>query len=344
MTKANLANNKILMPVSVLNKEGVIYIVHFIMDKEHHREPFFIDTLAKKFNVVKSQVKLPEEDESLARPLHYNEDDPYVVMIPLDEFILQNSKISINKEIGFIFHMSRCGSTLAAQMLAHNNKFYVLSEPSIINAILDPAFDISDLDRRRLLVACVCALISTAPNGIEVVFIKFRSWNTFYLNLITEEFPQVKWVYIHRHGLEVLSSVIDKPPGWLRSRNTYVKYFSELLHISIEDMNGLCDDEYISRLLGEFCRIAASSKSVNKLPMDYIRLKEDFIDLVLKNWNIKMTNEEINKMQEVSEVYSKNIDKKIIFTSDTESKRSKATKEQIDLVDKFVEFERIRLK
>src|SRR5271166_938284 len=37
---------------------------------------------------------------------------------------------------GFIFHMSRCGSTLVSQMLAQLDEVVMLSEPQVLNDVL----------------------------------------------------------------------------------------------------------------------------------------------------------------------------------------------------------------
>lgn len=145
---------------------------------------------------MKSEIKLPEEDELLARPVHYDEKDERVVYIPIDEFIEKYSGTEIDKKLGFIFHMSRCGSTLATQMLASSDRFFVLSEPTIINAILDPALDVTSKKRKLLLKATIRSLVSCSPSVCEQVFIKFRSWNTFYLDLILKEFQYTKWLFI----------------------------------------------------------------------------------------------------------------------------------------------------
>jgi hypothetical protein len=343
MAKNNLSSNQVLMPVDVLEKEGRIYVVHFIMDRKRFTEPFFIDSLAKVFDNVKKEVNPPGGKEPLVRPLNYNESDSYVVLLPIEEFLLNNKELTLNKKLGFIFHMSRCGSTLAAQMLADNNRFYVLSEPHIINAVLDPVLNISALDRIQLFKTCISMLVTTAPDETESVFIKFRSWNTFYLNFITKNFSDIKWLYIHRHGLEVLSSVLDKPPGWLRSRDGYAKYFATFLYVNEEDINKMTEDEFISRILGEFCKIVVNRDSKQGLCIDYINLKQDFIKLITTHWDINLTESEVQRMREVSGIYSKNTDKKVVFTSDTELKRSKATEQQIKFIDRFVESERAKL-
>lgn len=261
----------------------------------------------------------------------------------VDEFIEKYSNYESGKKLGFIFHMSRCGSTLVTQMLASNDRFFVLSEPTIINSVLDPALDIDQEKRSLLLRASVKALASCSPNTCEQVFIKFRSWNILYLDQILTKFPNVSWMFIHRHGLEVLQSVLEKPPGWLRSRKNYAQYFTNFIHVDASSINNINEDEYAIRMLGIFCAIAGNSDSRKKLFIDYDNLKNKFFDIARRLWSIVFSFEEINIMKSVSNLYSKDVNKMQKFKPDSKLKRTKATKIQEALVDRFVESKRAKL-
>jgi hypothetical protein len=317
--------------------------VSLALPRDYFRDPFFIDSLAKSFNILKSEIKLPQEDELLARPIHYDEKDDRVIYTPVDEFVERYSKLKIDKKLGFIFHMSRCGSTLTAQMLASNDRFFVLSEPTIINAVLDPALNITQKKRDLLLQASIYALAICSPIICEQVFIKFRSWNILYLDQILRDFPDVSWMFIHRHGLEVLQSVLEKPPGWLRSRRSYAKYFARLLAVNKNDISAMTDNEYVTRMLGTFCRVAKDSTSKNGLFIDYYELKDSFATMVKRLWHIDLNDKEIEIMKNVSQLYSKDVNKKERFQSDSEEKRAKASRVQKEFTDRFVESERVKL-
>lgn len=338
-----VAADEVLVPVDLRRDKSNIFVVAFLLPRSYFCEPFFVDSLAKSFDFLKSQIKLPLEDELLARPVHCDEKDPRVVRIPIDEFIKKHNKVSIDKNLGFVFHMSRCGSTLVAQMLAHNDRLFVLSEPTIINAVLDPSLDITLTDRMTLLNSSVASLVSCSPVLCERVFIKFRSWNILYLDSILKEFPDIRWLFIHRHGLEVLASVLEKPPGWLRSRISYSKYFADFLKIDNDAIRKISEEEFIARMLGVFCHIAAESDSAHVSFIDYINLKDNFFDIIKKQWEIDLVDQERQTMIEISRLYSKDVSKNTPFFSDSEIKMNKATEMQRDFVTKFVENERAKL-
>lgn len=342
-----LASNKhsteVKVPVDLKWKDGHLFVVLFTIKRTHFRDPFFIDSLAKVYDILQPQIKLPEENEPLARPIFYDENSSYVTLVPVSQFISENTITVEGKRLNFIFHMSRCGSTLASQMLASCDRFFVLSEPIIINAVLDPALNISVDERKKLFSACINVLVSISPVTSEEVFVKFRSWNICYLDLITSEFLFVKWIYIHRNGVEVLSSVLAKPPGWLRSRISYAKYFAELLSVESELIKQMTMDEFVARILGVFCRTALAHKSDRSFFLDYTYLKNDFINILSSHNNIVVSEDEKKRMIETSEIYSKDTKKEKTFVPDSEAKRLSATQDQVELVNRFVESERVKL-
>lgn len=343
INRSQIVDGRVQIPFELRRSDSGLFVVSLMLPRGYFRDPFFIDSLAKQFNSLKSKIKLPEEDKLLTRPVHYDTEDQQVTYTPIDEFIEKYSRIKTDKKLGFIFHMSRCGSTLVSQMFASNDRFFVLSEPTIINAILNQALDISQEKRDLLLKASIQSLVGCSPRICGQVFVKFRSWNTLYLNKILKDFPDIPWMFIHRHGLEVLRSVLKKPPGWIRSRMIYAKYFSTFLKVNKNDIFSMNNDEYVTRMLGAFCRIAKHTTCTKKLFVDYRDLKNNFTVVLQKLWNINLNSKEIEIMNRVSQLYSKDVNKKEIFQSDSEAKRAKATKIQEEFVNKFVESERITL-
>lgn len=105
---------------------------------------------------------------------------------------------------GFIFHLSRCGSTLVAQMLAACEDSVVVSEAPPIDAILCGGH-VSEAHRINWFRAMVSAL--GQPRGREThFFIKFDCWHVAQLPLIASAFPDVPWVFLHRKPDQVIAS------------------------------------------------------------------------------------------------------------------------------------------
>jgi hypothetical protein len=110
---------------------------------------------------------------------------------------------------GFIFHISRCGSTLFAQALAADARHSVLSEAPPIDQLLaldaaDPGLDFSR--RVSRLQGLIHAYARRRRPEEARLFIKFDAWHTLHLPLIRAAFPHTPWVFLHRDPIEVLVS------------------------------------------------------------------------------------------------------------------------------------------
>ncbi|HEX4848136.1 MAG TPA: hypothetical protein VFV30_08325 [Novosphingobium sp.] len=113
---------------------------------------------------------------------------------------------------GLVFHLSRCGSTLLAQMLGALPGHTVSSEPEPLDAVLrwtaaarpDPAESSAAI---RAMVAALGRPRHPAPRH----FIKLEVWHTLFLPQLRAAFPAVNWVYLHRDPAEVLVSLAAQP-------------------------------------------------------------------------------------------------------------------------------------
>ena len=107
---------------------------------------------------------------------------------------------------GFIFHMTRCGSTLVAQMLAALPGHTVVSEPAPLDALialLGPEPDAAGVSALRTLVG---ALGRDRSGATRRRFVKRSGWHALALPLLRRAFPEVPWIFLHRDPVEVLVS------------------------------------------------------------------------------------------------------------------------------------------
>ncbi|HUD47747.1 MAG TPA: hypothetical protein VMR33_13015 [Candidatus Baltobacteraceae bacterium] len=110
---------------------------------------------------------------------------------------------------GFIFHGSRCGSTLISQMLAALPQNVVISESSPIDAVLrsharDPG--ISEEQRVLWLRWLLNTLGQRRFAAEKRLFVKFDSWHALFMPIIERAFPTVPWIFVYREPVEVLMS------------------------------------------------------------------------------------------------------------------------------------------
>jgi quercetin dioxygenase-like cupin family protein len=116
----------------------------------------------------------------------------------------------------FIFHVSRCGSTLLTQMLATLPSCVALSEPPVVDDFLRlrrervetagpaaSAGDDTDIVRLRALVR---ALGQRRDPRQRHLVIKLDSWHLRDLALFRAAFPATAMVFLYREPLQVLAS------------------------------------------------------------------------------------------------------------------------------------------
>jgi hypothetical protein len=114
---------------------------------------------------------------------------------------------------GFIFHMSRCGSTLVSQMLAASDRNIVVSEASPIDAVArakDVRPDLPDDEHAQWLAAIIAAL-GQPRGGEQNFFLKMDNLHISALPLFRRAFPTVPWVFLYRDPVEVVVSQFHSP-------------------------------------------------------------------------------------------------------------------------------------
>ncbi|MFH6784768.1 MULTISPECIES: sulfotransferase [Methylobacterium] len=121
---------------------------------------------------------------------------------------------------GFVFHMARCGSTLAAQALGADPRHIVASEPGPVRAVLEAPRHAAVAPERAdaWLAGIVHALGRPRFPGEEKFFVKFMAADILELPWIQRVFPGVPWVFLYRDPVEILASQMrrggaDTAPG-----------------------------------------------------------------------------------------------------------------------------------
>lgn len=115
----------------------------------------------------------------------------------------------------FIFHISRCGSTLMTQLLSLNDENIVISEAPVLDTILRWKFNekgISALSRGDYLSHTTRILGQKRFDFQQRYFIKWDSWHLFFLDEIRRLFPHVPFIFLTREKEKVLDSH-QKIPG-----------------------------------------------------------------------------------------------------------------------------------
>ncbi|MFJ4347296.1 sulfotransferase family protein [Pseudomonas sp. NPDC089401] len=107
-----------------------------------------------------------------------------------------------------LFHASRCGSTLIAQLLASQARNIVLSEPPPLDNLLRAP--LQDPQAKAWQADAVHALLSAygqQRHGAErQLMVKLDAWNVFEAPLLAELYPRVPRIFLYRDPLEIVVS------------------------------------------------------------------------------------------------------------------------------------------
>ncbi|WP_215408747.1 hypothetical protein [Janthinobacterium sp. JC611] len=107
----------------------------------------------------------------------------------------------------FIFHVSRCGSTLLCQLLASLPQCIVMSEPPVVDSLLRLHHDCGDAAASVALLRQAILALGQRRTGEEThFFIKFDCWHIHSLDLLRQAFPGTPCLFLYREPQAVLAS------------------------------------------------------------------------------------------------------------------------------------------
>ncbi len=156
----------------------------------------------------------------------------------------------------FLYHASRCGSTLVSQMLAALGTHIVVSEPPMVDTILATrrmSPPVPEATRVEWLRGMVSAL-GQPRNAESRFFVKLDAWSIFDLAVLRKAFPRTPWIYLYRDPLEIVVSQ-------LRERGAYLVQGMAGPTVDLyspEEALAMPAEEFIVRVLGRMLEAAAS--------------------------------------------------------------------------------------
>jgi hypothetical protein len=223
---------------------------------------------------------------------------------------------------GFIFHMSRCGSTLITQMLAALPQNIVISEAGTIHAALGAHHRddrITGDIRLRWFEWLISALGRQQHTDEQHFFIKFDAWDTVELPLIRRAFPGVPWLFLYRDPIEVLVSHSNRRgpqlmPGAINP---------EVLGLDPAAVFQMEPERYSAIVLAEICRAALANQKDGGKFVNYRQLPETIYASLLEFFKVSYAADEIEQMRHASRFHAKY--PSTPFTDDTATKRLQAT-------------------
>ncbi len=231
---------------------------------------------------------------------------------------------------GFIFHMSRCGSTLVSQMLAALPQNIVISEASPVDSILRANWrdaHITDEMRIAWLRGLVGAYARQRDGREEELYIKFDSWHTLCLDLVRRAFPDVPWIFLYRNPVEVMASHRRMTGAQMVPGNLP----PDFLGLDPSALAGTTLQEYCATVLQRIGEAALAHLDGAARIYNYSQLPEVVWSEMLGHFRAQYTAAEIARMHEVTRFDAKN--PSLPFTDDAAAKNREATAEMLELAE-----------
>lgn len=257
-----------------------------------------------------------------------------IIESDLDDLKEENLIPNTGQPSGFIFHMSRCGSTALSKALAQSPRNLVISEPDAVNGLIYPRYapknckdGVSTADR-NILVNLLRGL-GHDQNPDRRFFVKFSSWNVLLVDAIREIFPATPRLFMYRDPRAVMTSLIASPAGFSEWGTDSFSQF--LAGRSKAELEGIGHLPYIAGCLGRMMDAALADPAMGYL--NHTNVNAESLPMILRFFGVDSEAGELADMERSFVSYSKTIDPDHIYQDDRQEKERSMTPEIRELAD-----------
>lgn len=162
---------------------------------------------------------------------------------------------------GFMFHISRCGSTLSAKALARSPRHVVINQGGPLQrgfwATITRDFTQAakpSADNLHAFRNLVLAMARRRRPEQTYSFVKFISWNTLYMDFAMQAFPDVPALFLYRDPVEVIASVLRETSAVLWAKGRPQAGF--LAGVDWQATQAMGEVEYLSRCFARYLEVA----------------------------------------------------------------------------------------
>lgn len=228
---------------------------------------------------------------------------------------------------GFMFHISRCGSTLSAKALARSSRHVVINQGgplqrgfwAKVTRDWQQPLEASpeNLHAFRNLVLAM----ARRRNADELYsFVKFISWNTLYMDFAMRAFPEVPSVFLYRDPVEVIASVLRETSAvmWAKGR----RQAGFLTGLPWQDTIAMPDVEYLARIFARYLELADEA-GARVADINYRSINPDnFPAMLSRGLKFDPGTDELALMCEQFRFHSKDDSDSQTFKDDSAAKQS----------------------
>ncbi len=213
------------------------------LQEKHIEEPFFDETI--RF----CRLRMKERSE-------------YVPASSLDFLIEAAKDINSIAPGAFIFHVSRCGSTLLSQALATAETNIVYPEAPLIDEILrmqEQDAAITAAQQELWFKSAITLMGQKRKAGYEQLFIKLDSWHIHFYPLLRQWYPNTPFFFLSREPNAIIASHhhrrgMQAVPGMINS---------EILKIDIQERHNQDFNLFTAEVIAGYYRALQEIISVS---------------------------------------------------------------------------------
>ena len=229
------------------------------------------------------------------------------------DFALQQTKnFPSVTPAGFIFHLSRCGSTLISGCLSELDSSCVFSESPLLTELLLDS-NLSAEQHKIYLRAFINLQAAAFPDRPQMI-IKWNAWDIFRWELIRELYPQVPVIFLVRDPVEILASH-QRSAGRHMAGDTSLAHAHPVFTPANTEQSLLAwQSRVLGALLGEMSRVKHQNAI---LRVDYKSLDVAGINEICRHFGLHPHPERFTQRLKF---HSKT--PQVIFSSDVQTKQT----------------------
>ena len=230
---------------------------------------------------------------------------------------------------GFIFHSSRCGSTLLANACRAVDGSIVLSEANAIDKLVArfftdaPEGSVKESLYSVFLRGAMHALGQRRLGNEQHLFVKFAACSFAQIHHVRRIWPRVPWVFLYRDPIETIVSNLADVPPWLLDPDRRI--LASIIGVAPGEVASMKLEELCARTIGSLYSLAESVANDNCLLLNYSQLSVPVISNVLRFFNVVPTTEDMETIERGSGNYSKESSATCAFVADAEVKQQTAS-------------------
>ncbi len=231
------------IPYQLIYKENGWQLLWMDLQDKHIEEPFFDETI------------------QLCR-MRMKERSGYLPTSSLDFLVEAAKQIDSIPPDAFIFHVSRCGSTLLSQALATVDINIVFPEARLIDEILrakeqDPT--VTEEQQERWFKSAIAIMGQKRKPADKQLFVKLDSWHIHFYFLLRKWYPNTPFFFLSREPNAVIASHhqrrgIHAVPGMVNS---------SILKVEVQEKHYQDFNLFTAEVLANYYKTLADIMSVN---------------------------------------------------------------------------------